>query len=311
MPCGSEPAAPLSLCAGRDLTGIPAHVPGPMLQRQRAADTPAPSAEMQGTQSQATQQQTAQTAPGRGRQPIANPGPDGNRFDAVLDRDQGVLEITMRVAFQFVNVPGPLNEPWTPAKEAQWKRQFVEFVVARWSDVYVLVPDGTCASEAMSSVRVVVNVVPDQTPPHFVVTVDNQDMPAQSGVMREERQGRFHAPDTTRHHLSNEETDQRVIEHEFGHMLGVHHIRCNGNQPECYGLAPGAPRSEREDVMGVGENVSLRDYQVFADVMRQATGCAWKPQEKSNLAAILIGIAAVAGAIGAAIGIAAAAGAFK
>jgi hypothetical protein len=48
-------------------------------------------------------------------------------------------------------------------------------------------------------------------------------------------------------------------------MLGVPHIHCESNSPQCYGVT----RTDRSDIMGEGSAVSVRDYEVFARVMRQ------------------------------------------
>jgi hypothetical protein len=285
--------------ADRALAGLPVFplaVPSaPALQRQASGTPPV---------------QSTPPSVRRDRQPIPNPGRDGNRFDATLDREQSLLTITMRVAFDFRTVPGSLNEPWTPERMSRWKSDFIRLTVARWSDRHLLVPDGACPTEGMREVRVLIAVQEDTANPHFRATVDNQDMPAQSGVSRMERRGHFNAPDVKEAFLPDTGTRQTPVEHEFGHMLGVHHIRCQGNEPNCYGVSPTATREEREDVMGVGSEVSKRDYEVFTEVLQQATTCRWKVQERSSLTGILIGLGLVAVA-GIGLGIAAALGAFS
>jgi hypothetical protein len=53
--------------------------------------------------------------------------------------------------------------------------------------------------------------------------------------------------------------------HEFGHLLGLQHIRCPGNESRCYGLVP----DEAMDIMGVGSYVSPRDYAPFQRIMER------------------------------------------
>lgn len=265
-------------------------------------------------QRQSSATRPAQTTPPtvrRDRQLIANAGRDGGRFDAMLDREQSLLTITMRVAFDFQSVPGPLNEPWTPERMSQWKSDFIRLTVTRWSDRYVLAPDGACPTENMSEVRVLIAVQEDNLHPHFQVGIDNQEMLESSGVSRADRHGRFHAPDVREQFHPDSGTRQTTAEHEFGHMLGVHHIRCEGNQPDCYGVTPAATQQEKEDVMGVGSEVSGRDYEVFTEVLQQATQCRWKVQEKSSSLGILALIGGLAVAAGIGFGIAAAAGVFS
>jgi hypothetical protein len=313
-PCAAEYALPVGLCAGRDFTAIPARVPGPTLQRQQAGGAQ-PQQTVPPAQQPAAQQQATQAAPKRGREPVPKPDAGANPFDAVLDHDNGVLEITMRVAFDFVNAPSPLNEPWTPDREAAWKRDFVKFNVARWSDVHVLVPESPCPAEPHSSIRVLINIIPVDKDPHISVSVVNSQLLERSTVTREERAGHLFEGDTKSSFSQAAGMQTRVIEHEFGHMLGVHHIKCDSNRPECYGIDPTAREQTdpaRKDVMGVGSDVSLKDYEVFAELIGRATpGCRWKPQEKSNALGTVLAILGVAALIGGGIGIAAAAGAFK
>ena len=289
-----------NLAADRTLTGGQTAFLSPTsvaaVQRQSSANSPA---------------QATPPAVRRDRQSISNAGRDGGRFDATLDREQSLLTITMRVAFDFQSVPGPLNEPWTPERMAQWKSDFIRLTVARWSDRYVLVPDGACPTENMSEVRVLIAVQEDARNPHFQVQIDNQEMLESSGVSRLDRHGRFHAPDVKEQIHPDSGTRQITAEHEFGHMLGVHHVRCEGNQPECYGVTPAASPEERGDVMGVGSEVSKRDYEVFTEVLQQATQCRWKVQEKSSSLGLLAVLGGLAVAVGIGLGIAAAAGAFR
>lgn len=270
-------------------------VAGKAVQRQ-TADAKAPA--------------SAQPAQRHDKQELKDAGRDGKRFDALLDREAGALAITMCVAFEFKDIAGPINDPWTDARRTQWKNEFIRANVARWSNRYVLVPNGPCAAEPMSSVKVLIDVQEDYKTPHFHVTVDNDAFPAKSGVSIMEREGTFH-PDDVRRQEKVKGTYQTTAEHEFGHMLGLHHIHCNGNEKECYGLSPTAEPGEKEDVMGAGSEVSKRDYEVFSEVLQQMTGCNWKVDEiPTSLTGLWIALGVVgAGLIG--VGAAALAGAFK
>ncbi|MDR3415535.1 MAG: DUF4157 domain-containing protein [Nevskia sp.] len=265
------------------------------------------------TSAQASQAaQPAQAAVRHDKQELKDAGRDGKRFDALLDRDQGVLAITMRVAFEFKNNPGPINEPWTDARKTQWKAEFIRANVARWSNRYVLVPDRPCATEPMSSVKVLIDIQEDGKNPHFHLTVDNERLPATSGISNLEREGHMHESDTTPSFHPDSGTRQTVGEHEFGHMLGAHHIHCNSNDKECYGLGPNPVPGEKEDVMGVGSEVSKRDYEVFAEVLQGMTGCNWKvDDDRSGLKVLGIVLGSLAGAAVIGLGIAAATGAFS
>jgi hypothetical protein len=58
---------------------------------------------------------------------------------------------------------------------------------------------------------------------------------------------------------------QATAAHELGHLLGLQHIRCPGNEERCYGLTP----EEATDIMGIGSYVSPRDYAPFQRIMER------------------------------------------
>jgi hypothetical protein len=90
-------------------------------------------------------------------------------------------------------------------------------------------------------------------------------------------------------------TAQATAEHEFGHALGLHHISCAGNQEECYGAKGSAAE---KDIMGKGSEVSLRDYEVFEEVLNQMTGCTWQAEESGLSGLAIAGIVGGALALG-------------
>jgi hypothetical protein len=59
---------------------------------------------------------------------------------------------------------------------------------------------------------------------------------------------------------------QRPAIHEVGHIIGFNHPVCSGNELICYGR-PGT--EAYKDIMGSGMNVSMRDYQPFADFLNR------------------------------------------
>ena len=51
--------------------------------------------------------------------------------------------------------------------------------------------------------------------------------------------------------------------HEFGHLMGLQHIACAGDDDRCYGVTA----EQKMDIMGYGSVVSPRDYAPFVRIM--------------------------------------------
>lgn len=62
-----------------------------------------------------------------------------------------------------------------------------------------------------------------------------------------------------------------------GAGAGLPHIRCSRNDDECYGVVA----EERADIMGQVSYVTTRDYEPFAELMPNFTGCNYRVLEGS------------------------------
>jgi hypothetical protein len=195
-----------------------------------------------------------------------NLGRGGGRVDADLDRSSGWLTVKVKVKFMMLNSP----QPWpSPARFEQFKTDFAEAVTKRWSFKHFLVPQRACPDEPQ---RVVVRlqVIPVTSAQHFTANVGFTSDYVQSSVT--DRTATLDVLDTAQ----RADLPQTPSEHEFGHMLGLPHIRCAGTG-DCYGVTS----NERADVMGEGSYVSPRDYEVFAELMPYFTGCNYNVQQAS------------------------------
>lgn len=200
-----------------------------------------------------------------------NVGRPGRRVDAELNRDASILTVTMKLKFVPVNKP----LPWpSPAKFEDFKSKFMTGVSKRWSFKHYLVPAGSCPDEPQL-VSVLLNLVPVTSGEHATVNVGYTKDYQQSSV-------RGNAPTADLDVLDVDERGdhpQTPGEHEFGHMLGLPHIHCDTNDPDCYGTN----YNEKMDIMGVGSFVSPRDYEPFAEMMSYFTGCNYNVKQASQI----------------------------
>jgi hypothetical protein len=67
---------------------------------------------------------------------------------------------------------------------------------------------------------------------------------------------------------------QTPVAHEFGHLIGLSHVACEGNAERCYGVTA----EQKLDIMGYGMEVSKRDYAPFRKIM-QRYGADTQPSE--------------------------------
>ena len=211
---------------------------------------------------------------------LENVGRGGARFNAELDHVRCLLTNTMRLQFRFVNTP----QRWpSEDRQREWTTDFVERVTSRWSGRYDLEPNPSpCRHETCGRLAVLLRAVPVASSPHFTVTVGYTDAPETSGVNQAAHTATLDSLDTS----ERDDIAQVPAEHEFGHMLGLSHVHCDGNEDVCYGVDD----VEKANIMGGGHEVSTRDYGVFAEVAERFSNCGWRPvATRSALPGILIG----------------------
>jgi hypothetical protein len=62
--------------------------------------------------------------------------------------------------------------------------------------------------------------------------------------------------------------------HEFGHLIGLQHVACEGNAERCYGVTA----EQKLDIMGYGMDVSPRDYAPFQKIMERYGADTQQPE---------------------------------
>jgi hypothetical protein len=198
-----------------------------------------------------------------------NVGRGGRRIDAELDRSIGWLTARMKVRFNPVNSP----QPWpSAARFTQFQNAFIRAVTQRWSFKHFLVPQRACPNEPQR-VTVRLQILPVTSGQHFTANVGYTTSFRTSSVNSGTRSATLDALDTAQ----RSDVPQTPAEHEFGHMLGLPHVRCNRNDEDCYGVTS----DERADIMGQGSYVSPHDYEPFAELMPYFTGCNYRVLQAS------------------------------
>src|SRR5262245_8547638 len=232
---------------------------------------------------------------------VQNVGRGGNRVDAEYDRANALLTVQVKVQFDWGTAP---PKEWPQARRDAWQNSFVRTVTRRWSFKHLLVPQQPCLSEPQQA-AVRFQVIPVTSSPHFTIHmryVAEGDSQVRQTYSATGQLLRGEADLSVFDDAMRSDYPQVVVEHEFGHMLGLPHIRCKADRPECYGVT----RQEKADIMGVGSYVSPRDYEPFAELMvPPLTTCTWRVSPRSAIPTSrgpLIG-GLIGGALGAAAGI--------
>jgi hypothetical protein len=201
---------------------------------------------------------------------------------------QWVLCVYIEVEFIFdVSYAAQLKgaKDWTEDEEEAWKEAFIKSGEATFSYRYSLQAlvsrgDVSLRGPLLVDVEVAIVEVDPSKMTHtgdvfkvFVTREPLQGAREMEGTSRPEIQ-------VTEGHIGMHKTShapdwllQKGTDHEIGHALGMAHPRCKETELYCYGDPNDA---SGQDLMGMGQRVSERDYEVFAKILEEiAPGRRW------------------------------------
>jgi len=188
-------------------------------------------------------------------------------FDGAVDPKAGVT-LFQRVKFVLLDgVKFGLASPGTPGWEEelrtgleQFKADYKQVVERTWSKGSIR-PACPIGSVKVLDTRVVVTVV--ESGEHNVITIypylerEGPDMVEHKGHLEPTSNlpttKTEQVIDPTGSHPEKVTTTQIPSTHEFGHSIGLLHVRCPGSDNICYG----ATADERRSVMGAGDQLQV------------------------------------------------------
>ncbi len=220
-------------------------------------------------------------------------GGHNDLFDAVLSHRDAQLTLVMRIDFQFH--AGTVGTALNAAAQRGFIQRFIRDARRIWAEVYALVPVGAVPNNYLDTYYADIRIIDTNRNPHFVAHISNTtraleetDPPGPIGsggpyVERDDNWLRLGDEDTglfrgrSRADASGTSYPMRqyTSAHEFGHMMGLSHIHCDGGMAgNCYGTN----RAERANIMGLGNRVTRGNYAPFLVAMRRITGSRWRVQ---------------------------------
>ncbi|HEY2714262.1 MAG TPA: DUF4157 domain-containing protein [Chthoniobacterales bacterium] len=192
-----------------------------------------------------------------------------DRFDGEVDTRNHRVTLTMRLA---------LNDAVAADSfVAKWKRIVSFFMAAKelientWRNTAFGLKS-SCMAEHYS---VQVNLLLDYGNPHQTITLwgDRGERSNSTNWQLSDTTSRIRttpvlvdvkkppSPDN----LRQVDFAQVPVMHEFGHLMGLDHPLCKGEDTRCYGVT----FEQKDDLMGYGSTISARDMEPFIKIMKR------------------------------------------
>jgi len=175
-------------------------------------------------------------------------------------------------------------DPWTNVEWLAFRDNFVRVIMRYWDGKFELAPNrpwylprGAQGAPEMARITCSLSLglvdAPAQANQRYFI-IKPQETSFRSFAAPERRLGLFTHRDLAldwntrqtrvgrvRHSVSYL---QSTILHEFGHTLGLHHVGGTGNSDANYGVT----LEQREDLMGLGDHVTVREAQPWRSQLR-------------------------------------------
>lgn len=190
-------------------------------------------------------------------------------YDGEVNNRNHTVMLTMRLA---INDAVGADAP--DVKAARISSFFLEAqgaIERAWrNSSYVL--KSICGSHVYS---VLVNVLLDYSNPHQTITLwaaqgeRNKSTDWQLDSTRVKTRTSPVPIDANRppssRNMRDSEFSQIPVVHEFGHLIGLEHPLCRGNEDRCYGIT----FEQKNDIMGYGSEITPRDYHPFIVILER------------------------------------------
>jgi hypothetical protein len=193
------------------------------------------------------------------------------RFDGAVDPASGTITLFFRVKFDVHAAQFGTASQGTPEWEQESKKGLQKFgedfkrvVEEQWSGKGNVKPPRVIGKNKSFQTKVVVTVV--ESGEHKLVRILSDTAEGRSRTGKVGEAGTWKVSDN----LPKKEEDKQLIDpaghkqvatnqqatsaHEFGHAIGLDHVRCQDpNNDNCYGVTP----EERRDIMGAGDQLQV------------------------------------------------------
>lgn len=197
-----------------------------------------------------------------------------DRFDGEVDAANHLTTLIMRL--ELVDM-GP--EKGREGRIAAFATKAVPIIESAWSFKYAL--KSVCAADKFEArVRLVVT---DSNPHHTVhVWGDAGERSNATNWQASDLETKYRESPVlidpkkppTPDNMKMMTFAQIPATHEFGHLIGLQHVACEGNADRCYGVTA----EQKLDIMGYGSDVSPKDYAPFRKIMERY-GADTQPSE--------------------------------
>ena len=191
----------------------------------------------------------------------------GGRFDAAVDTRNHRVRLIMRLKLTDMGPPQDKAE-----RIARFSARAQAVIESTWSGIYAL--QSACHG-GHEKFEAQVLVVFTSKAPHREINLwpdkgersKSTEWQENDTAMKERQSPVLIDPKKppSEKNLRMATFRQTTVAHEFGHLMGLSHVVCDGSAERCYGITA----EQKTDIMGYGSVVSKRDYAPFVRIMER------------------------------------------